>query len=111
MPSENRLKKIIKSIENLPPFPKSARRILELAELPDAAAKDTLGIIKYDQTISANYLRICNSSYSRLSVKIFAIEQAARMLGSKVLPITSCPILRDCRSLTTLIKDRVLSAR
>jgi putative nucleotidyltransferase with HDIG domain len=81
MSSENQLKKIIKSIESLPPFPEVARRILELAENPDAGPNDTLDIIKYDQAITANCLKICNSSYFGLSVKIFAIEQAVRMLG------------------------------
>jgi putative nucleotidyltransferase with HDIG domain len=81
MSSENRLKKIINSIENLPPFPEAARRILELAEAPDAGPNDTLDIIKYDQAITANCLRVCNSSYFGLSVKIFAIDQAVRMLG------------------------------
>lgn len=75
------MKKIINSIGNLPPFPEAARRILELAEVPDAGPNDTLDIIKYDQAITANCLRVCNSSYFGLSVKIFAIEQAVRMLG------------------------------
>lgn len=81
MSSKNQLKKVIKSIENLPPFPEAARRILELAEVPDAGPNDTLDIIKYDQGITANCLKVCNSSYFGLPVKIFAIDQAVRMLG------------------------------
>lgn len=39
MSSEIQLKKIIKSIENLPPFPEAARRIFELAEAGDIIAQ------------------------------------------------------------------------
>ncbi|MBW1702797.1 MAG: HDOD domain-containing protein [Deltaproteobacteria bacterium] len=81
MSSKSRLEEIIKSIENLPPFPEVARRILELAEALDAGPNDTLDIIQYDQAITANCLRVCNSSYFGLPVKIFAIDQAVRMLG------------------------------
>lgn len=81
MSTDNQLKEIIESIENLPPFPEVARRLLELAEAPDAGPNDTLDIIKYDQAITANCLKVCNSSYFGLSVKVFAIDQAVRLLG------------------------------
>ena len=93
MPIYNKLEKIINSIETLPPFPEVARRVLELTRDPDVEYRDLLEVIKFDEAITANCLKLCNSSYYSLSVKIFSIDQAVVILGIKniiMIVMASC---------------------
>lgn len=82
-PKSKTVDKIIGSISGLPPFPEVARRVLELSRDPNASHKDIADVIKYDDAITANCLKLCNSSYYSLSVKVFSMTQAVNMLGLK----------------------------
>lgn len=75
------LKPILESIDKLPPFPEIARKILELSRDDDVDFKDIIDVIKYDEAITFNCLRLCNSSYYGLSAKTFTIDQAVVKLG------------------------------
>lgn len=95
------LEKIVDSIESLPPFPEAARRILELADTPEVGAADILEVIQYDQAITANCLKLCNSSYFSLPVKIFTVEQAVALLGlQNIVKI----VLANCKGLSPYMK-------
>lgn len=83
MPAPKSVDKIVDSITGLPPFPEVARRILELSRDPDASNREIAEVIKYDDAITANCLKLCNSSYYSLSVKVFSMTQAVNMLGLK----------------------------
>jgi putative nucleotidyltransferase with HDIG domain len=83
MQSPKLVDKIVSSIGGLPPFPEVARRILELSRDPDVSHKEIAEVIKYDDAITANCLKLCNSSYYSLSVKVFSMTQAVNMLGLK----------------------------
>jgi putative nucleotidyltransferase with HDIG domain len=77
------LKPILESIDKLPPFPEIARKILELSSDDDVNFKDIIDVIKYDEAITFNCLKLCNSSYYGLSVKTFTVDQAVIKLGLK----------------------------
>jgi putative nucleotidyltransferase with HDIG domain len=81
MSSRTQVEEIVKSIEDLPPFPDAGRRILELSDDPEAGPKDMVDVIQYDQALTANCLKVCNSTYFGLAVKVSAIQQAVRLLG------------------------------
>ena len=83
VPKSRSVDKVIDSIAGLPPFPEVARRVLELSRDPNASHKDIAEVIKYDDAITANCLKLCNSSYYSLSVKVFSMTQAVTMLGLK----------------------------
>lgn len=76
-------KRILESIDKLPPFPEIARKILELSRDDDVNFKDIIDVIKYDEAITFNCLKLCNSSYYGLSIKTFTIDQAVVKLGLK----------------------------
>ncbi|MFZ7112997.1 MAG: HDOD domain-containing protein [Desulfatiglandales bacterium] len=97
------LDKIVASVEGLPPFPDVARRIIELAEVPEAGVGDIVGIIQYDQGITANCLKLCNSSYFSLPVKIFTIEQAVALLGLQNIVKL---VLANCRALSPYLEAK-----
>ncbi len=97
----NRFERIVESIDGLPPFPEVARRILELADAPDVGASDIIEVIQYDQGITANCLKLCNSSYFSLPVKIFTVEQAVALLGlHNIVKI----VLVNCKGLSPYMK-------
>lgn len=83
MSKHDHLEPILESIEKLPPFPEVARRIMELSRDDNVEYKEIINVIKYDEAITANCLRLCNSSYYGLRVKVFSIDQAVVMLGLK----------------------------
>ena len=77
------LKRILASIDKLPPFPEIARKILELSRDDDVNFKDVIEVIKHDEAITFNCLKLCNSSYYGLKVKTFTVDQAVVNLGLK----------------------------
>ena len=83
MSEPEHLKKILESIENLSPFPETARKILELSGDDDIDYKEIINVIKYDEVLTTNCLKICNSSYYGLRVKTFTVDQAVVTLGIK----------------------------
>ncbi len=93
MAINNRLEKIIKTIDKLPAFPEVARRILEIAKDPDADANDMVKTIQYDQAVTTNCLRLCNSSYFGLREKVWSVNHAIVLLGTDSLIKI---VLADC---------------
>ncbi|MCP4578514.1 MAG: HDOD domain-containing protein [Deltaproteobacteria bacterium] len=72
---------ILESIDRLPPFPETARKILELSGDMDVDYREIIDVIKYDEAITSNCLKVCNSSYYGLRVKTFTVDQAVVILG------------------------------
>jgi putative nucleotidyltransferase with HDIG domain len=81
MPVSGYIAQITKTIKKLPLFPEAARRVLELADDPEVQMKDIIDVIKYDQAITSNCLKLCNSTYFGLLEKIYTIDAAVAMLG------------------------------
>ncbi len=82
--SDNKyLEKILDSVQNLPPFPETARRIFELSADEEIDFKEIIDVIKFDEALTSNCLRLCNSSAYGLRAKTFTVDQAAIVLGVK----------------------------
>ncbi|MBF0497317.1 MAG: HDOD domain-containing protein [Deltaproteobacteria bacterium] len=75
------LKVIIGNIGKLKPLPQVANRIMELAADPKSSLAELSEVISYDQALTANLLRVCNSTYFGLSRQIESIHQAVLILG------------------------------
>ena len=73
------------AIRSLPPFPETALRAIEVLQDPNTSAKDFVEVIKYDQSITANVLRVVNSAYYSLPSKVNSLEQATAFLGSEAV--------------------------
>jgi putative nucleotidyltransferase with HDIG domain len=73
--------KILKSIENLPAFPATVQKVSGLLGDPDYSIPELVGIIEYDQAITANILRMCNSAYFGVRYKISTVREAVAYLG------------------------------
>ena len=75
--------KILKSIKNIPAFPAVAMKVVALMDSPNYSITDVADLVKYDQAITANILRICNSAYFGLRHKVVTINDAVMRLGQQ----------------------------
>ena len=79
------IEKMLLSIKKLPPFPAAARKVAELLRNDDYSVGEVANVIKYDQAIAANILKICNSAYFGARQRISSIPEAVIYLGQKQL--------------------------
>jgi len=78
-------KKILKSINNLPAFPATVQKASGLIGNPDYSVTELVKVIQYDQAITANVLRMCNSAYFGVRYKIYTLREAVAYLGRENL--------------------------
>ena len=76
---------ILKSIDKIPAFPVTIQKVIELLRDDDYAVKDVVNVIKYDQAVTANILKISNSAYFGVHQKIKTIHDAVVYLGQQEL--------------------------
>jgi len=76
-----RIERIIEEISELRPVSEIGNRVTEITSNPNSSLAELVDVIKYDQAITANLLRICNSTYFGLKKKIASIKQAVTYLG------------------------------
>jgi len=82
------IEKIISRIDKLKPVSRVANKILEFIEDSEGSASDLSEIIIYDQAVTANLLKICNSAYYGLSRQVDSVQRAVVFLGiNKVVDI------------------------
>lgn len=72
---------IIKRIDELEPIPQVANKIMSIVEEPDSSLSELSEVITYDQGVTANLLKLCNSAFFGLPRKIESVHQAVVYLG------------------------------
>ncbi|MEW6184197.1 MAG: HDOD domain-containing protein [Thermodesulfobacteriota bacterium] len=84
----NSIEAIINSCDQLPPFPAVINRALDLMNNPRSSVQDIVEAIQYDQAITANVLKVCNSAYYGLRQPVGSLKEAVMFLGfSQLLEI------------------------
>ncbi len=76
-------RRILKSIKTLPPFPATIQKVMALANDPDSSLTELVAVIRLDQAITANILRICNSSYFGLRMPVDNVNDAIVHMGKR----------------------------
>lgn len=79
------IENILRSIKKLPAFPMTIQRVIELLRDDDYSVNEVANVIKYDQAIAANILKISNSAYFGSRQRIKTIPDAVVHLGQKQL--------------------------
>jgi putative nucleotidyltransferase with HDIG domain len=74
---------IKKSIAKLPAFPATVHRVTNLINNPDSSLTELVEVIRLDQAITANILRMCNSAYFGLRHKVDSAQDAIMYLGKQ----------------------------
>ena len=77
----NTIQEIIKKIDTLEPISQVLQKLLELLNDTESSISDLCELILYDQALTANLLRICNSAYFGLAKRIDSINHAVSFLG------------------------------
>jgi HD-like signal output (HDOD) protein len=75
------LELLIKDVKEIAPLPKAYLRIRELVNDPDSSIDDLTKVIVNDPGLTARILRIANSAYVGLAVKVDTIGRAVQVLG------------------------------
>jgi putative nucleotidyltransferase with HDIG domain len=76
---------ILKSIKKIPAFPATIQRVTAILHNDDYAVADVVNVIKFDQSIAANILKVSNSAYFGVHQQINSIHDAVVYLGQQQL--------------------------
>lgn len=69
------------SMTRLPAFPATIHKVMGLINNPDSSLTELVDVIRLDQSITANILRMCNSAYFGLRHKVDNVHDAIMYLG------------------------------
>ena len=72
---------IKKAVNGLPAFPATVHRVTALINDPDSSMAELVDVVRLDQSITANILRMCNSAYFGLRHKVDNVHDAIMYLG------------------------------
>ncbi len=78
-------KRILRTVEDLPPMPQVAQKARQVISNPDSNFKDLAKVIETDQAIAAKVLKIANSAYYGSVGNVSSVQQASIVLGTKTL--------------------------
>lgn len=81
--SRQDLKKSLEQLEDIPPLPAVATKILEVAGSEDAKVADVTRLIASDQGLASKVLGTCNSAYYGLPQRVKTLSRAVALLGIK----------------------------
>lgn len=81
MPENRLLQRILDDINDIPPLPQVAAQVMEMTNDPDVSAAELNNVISQDEGLTANLLKLCNSSYYGLPRVISSVTQAIMYLG------------------------------
>lgn len=76
------IEEIIQQVESLPQLPDTAVKLMRLMGDPRSTVDDIVETIKYDQVVTTQVLKLCNSAYFGLSRKVTSLNDAMLCLGT-----------------------------
>jgi putative nucleotidyltransferase with HDIG domain len=77
------IEKILQSVQHVPAFPITIRRVTELLQDENFSVLEVANVIRFDQAITANILRMCNSAYFGMRSRIGTLNEAVMYLGKE----------------------------
>lgn len=77
-----KIEDIIQQIESLPQLPDTAVKLMKLMGDPRSTLDDIVEAIKYDQIVTTQVLKLCNSAYFGLSRMVTSLNDAMLCLGT-----------------------------
>lgn len=74
---------LLEKIDDLPPLPAVAARVMGMADDDKASAMDLAQVLATDQALTAKLIRISNSAYYGFARRVSTVREAVVMLGFK----------------------------
>ena len=95
---KKQIEAIITNIDQLPPLPEVAGKVINMVNNPDVSFKQVALEISKNQAMTANILKLCNSAFFSKGKEITSIDRAIVTLGLKevkdiVLLVAAKPIM------------------
>ena len=78
-------KRVLRTLNDLPPMPQVVFRAREIIGDPDSEMKELAELLESDQAIATKVLKLANSAYYGLKGKVSSIRHASSLLGYKVI--------------------------
>jgi len=79
---------IVERVRVLPHLPTTILRLVNVVSDPSSTLRQIVETIRYDQVITADVLRLCNSAYFGLARSVESLDDAVRLLGTvKILQL------------------------
>ncbi len=75
------LVKLLEKVKDMPPLPQSVTQVLEITKSPNSSAQDLARVFERDPTLTANILKLANSSFYGFTREISTITHAIVCLG------------------------------
>jgi len=72
---------LIAFVEEMPAFPKSVQKILQLTSDINVSAKEIVAVIESDPIMTVKILKVINSAFYGLPQKITSIQRAVVHIG------------------------------
>lgn len=83
-----RMDEILDRVAAIQPLPDTVMKLINVVNDPKSTIDDIIEVIRYDQAVTTQMLRICNSAYFAVSSEIDSLNDAIRMLGTiKILQL------------------------
>ena len=79
------MEEIIAAVDEMPPFPQVVQRAMQELADPAYEVSGLVDILKVDQAVTANILKLCNSAYFGLPRKVSSLREAVVYLGADQL--------------------------
>ncbi len=79
------MEEIIAAVDEMPPFPQVVQRAMQALADPEYEVSGLVDILKVDQAVTANILKLCNSAYFGLPRKVASLKEAVVYLGADQL--------------------------
>ena len=84
----NSVEDIVSQVGSLPPLPDTALKLMRVMNDPRSSMDDIVDAVKYDQAVTGEVLKLCNSAFFGLSRKVTSLNDAMLTLGTvKVLQL------------------------
>ncbi len=77
----NTMEEIISGIDKLTPTSCVSDKLMAVVSNPHSSSADLVELVKYDQGLTVNLLKLCNSAYVGAVRKITSIKQSVALLG------------------------------
>jgi len=81
------IEKILRSVQHVPAFPMTIQKVMTLLQDDDYSVLEVANVIRFDQAITANILRMCNSAYFGIRSRIGTLNEAVMHLGKENITI------------------------
>lgn len=78
----NNIEDIVSQVHSLPPMPDTVLKLMSVINDPKSSMDDIVEAIKYDQAVTSEVLKLCNSAFFGLSRKITSLNDAMLTLGT-----------------------------